>query len=63
MPRTFRYTRDPLREIPGGFAEGWRRRVAGKEMGFRLVRARRIRMLLPIAAGEFETSIAPRASG
>lgn len=48
--------RDPLREIPGGFT------VAKKEMGSRLVRVRKIRILLPIATGEFETSIGPRTN-
>lgn len=47
---------DPLREIPRGF------KVVEKEMGSRLVRVRKIRILLPIATGEFETSIGPRTS-
>jgi hypothetical protein len=37
-------------------------RAVEKEMGSRLVRVRRIRILLPIATGEFETRIGPRTS-
>lgn len=47
---------DPLREIPGGFT------IVEKEMGSRLVRVRKIRILLPIATGEFETSIGPKTN-
>jgi len=47
---------DPLREISGGFT------VVEKEIGSRLVRVRKIRILLPIATGEFETSIGPRTN-
>lgn len=48
---------DPLRAIPGGFTVG-----AEKEMGSRRVRADGIRILLPIATGEFEMNIGPRTS-